>query len=54
MGNLLEDCKIYLSNTAVFISLFSNMDAGLKTLLVMATLGYTITRWYYLVKNKGK
>ena len=52
----LTDIKIYAANTGAFaMSCCDWLEPTLKMLLLTATLGYTLNRWYVLrKKNKDK
>lgn len=53
------DIKIYALNTMTLgVTTFSNLEMGLKVLLLLVSIGYTLTRWVKLkedsknIKNK--
>ena len=47
------DIKIYTANLGAFaFSCCDWLEPTLKILLLAATLGYTLNRWYVLRKNK--
>tara|TARA_B100000780_G_C20946043_1_gene377350 strand:+ start:159 stop:320 length:162 start_codon:yes stop_codon:yes gene_type:complete len=47
------DIKLYALNTAtVTVTTFTQLEMGLKILLLLLTIGYTLSKWYYL-KKKG-
>ena len=51
----LTDIKLYGANVAAFgISCCDWLEPTLKILLLAATLGYTLYRWYVLRKYKKK
>ena len=52
----LTDIKIYGVNTGAFMASCSDfIEPTLKILLLAATLGYTLNRWYVLrKKNKDE
>ena len=40
------DIKIYALNTMTLgVTTFSNLEMGLKVLLLLVSIGYTLTRW---------
>ena len=51
----IEDIKIYAANVGAFsVSCFDWLEPTLKVLLLGATLGYTIHRWWLLKKGKDE
>jgi len=49
----LTDIKLYSANVAAFgVSCSDWLEPTLKILLLAATLGYTLNRWYVLRKGK--
>ena len=49
----LEDVKLYTLNTASFTAACCDwLEPTLKVLLLAATLGYTLNRWYVLRKKQ--
>lgn len=49
------DLKLLAINgTAFFVSCFDYIEPMLKILLLAATLGYTIHKWYKLYKKKNE
>lgn len=48
----MEDLKIYMINTASLLISFSNIEMGLKIILLMASIGYTISKWIEIYKKK--
>ena len=48
----MEDLKIYMVNTVSLLVSFSNIEMGLKVILLVASIGYTIDKWYNIRKNK--
>jgi hypothetical protein len=48
------DLKVYLVNLATFGISMSTLETALKILLLMASIGYTAQRWYYLRKQGRK
>jgi len=50
----LGDLKLYSLNIgALFVSM-STVDDVLKMVLLLVTIGYTLSKWYFLKKNKKK
>ena len=50
-----EDIKIYAANVGAFsVSCFDWLEPTLKVLLLGATLGYTLHRWWLLKKGKDE
>ena len=50
-----EDVKIYAANVGAFsVSCFDWLEPTLKVLLLGATLGYTLHRWWLLKKGKNE
>jgi len=47
----LEDLKIYTLNTSVFAISFTEIEAALKIILLIATIVYTIHKTVVNVKN---
>jgi hypothetical protein len=47
-----EDLKIALINSVTFILSFSTLESWFKVILLGVTIGYTITKWVMLLKNK--
>jgi hypothetical protein len=53
MKSLMADIKLYAINaTAVITTTLTDLELWLKIILLLITIGYTITRWYGLYKNK--
>ena len=47
------DVKLYLINLATMLISITNIEAMLKILLLIVTIGYTAYKWYFVVdKNK--
>lgn len=53
MGTL-DTIKIYSINTLAFLSTLSNIDAILKTSLLLVSIAYTIVKIIAIVKNEIK
>lgn len=47
-----EDLKIAFINSLTFILSFSTLESWFKVILLAVTIGYTITKWAMLFKNK--
>lgn len=47
----MEDLKIYMVNTVSLLISFSNIEMGLKIILLVASIGYTIDKWYNIRKK---
>lgn len=47
----LQDIKIYSLNGFSFTMSFTEIETALKIILLLVTIGYTVTKWYGL-KNK--
>ena len=45
------DIKVLLMNVSTFALSFSNLEATLKIVLLIASIGYTAQRWYLMNKN---
>lgn len=51
----LNELRIYAINgSALSITTFTEIEYGLKILLLVVTIGYTITKWYDIEKNKNE
>jgi len=55
----IEDVKVYVANAFTFTVSMTSVDMVFKTLLFLATFGYTIHQWILMVKKnkyygKGK
>jgi len=45
--------KLYLINASTLgVTTFTNIEMGLKILLLVLTIGYTLDKWIKLKKNK--
>ncbi len=52
---LADSVKLYAVNTGAFAASCCDwMEPTLKILLLAATLGYTLHKWYLLKKNKNE
>ena len=51
----MSDVKLYVINGTSLVLSMTNIDNTLKIVLLLVTIGYTIHKWYELVKrNKTK
>lgn len=48
----LIDLKIYGLNGLAMALNFSQIEIGLKILLTIVVIGYTVQKWYLMNKNK--
>jgi hypothetical protein len=47
------DFKLYSINTfALGVTTFTKIEMGLKILLLVVTIGYTMSKWFKLKKGK--
>jgi len=52
MMSSLQDLKIYAINgTTLGVTTFTELEMGLKILLLIVTIGYTVTKWIDLKKK---
>lgn len=49
---MITDYKTVLINLGSFGISMTNIDIGLKIVLLTITIGYTMQKWYLLNKNK--
>ena len=47
----LTDVKVYTFNSLTMMVTFTNVEMALKILLLIASIGYTLQRWYMMNKN---
>ncbi len=47
----ISDLKVYILNASTMVISFSNLEATLKILLLLASIGYTAQRWYLMNKE---
>lgn len=47
----LQDLKIYALNGMSLMMSFSNIETTLKILLLIISIGYTVSKWYKLHKR---
>jgi len=45
------DLKVYMINTCTMLISMSNLEAMLKIVLLIASIGYTAQRWYLMNKE---
>lgn len=50
----MSDLKLYLLNAFSLTVSFTDIELGLKILLLLVTIGYTITKWADLRKDKDE
>jgi hypothetical protein len=50
---MISDYKTILINAGTFGISMTNIDIGLKIILLSITIGYTVQKWYLLNKNKN-
>jgi|TARA_R110002124_G_scaffold47138_2_gene140633 hypothetical protein len=49
----IQQAKLYIINaSALGVTTFTNIEMGLKVVLLLVTIGYTIDKWIKLKKNK--
>tara|TARA_R110002033_G_scaffold124274_2_gene166373 strand:- start:246 stop:392 length:147 start_codon:yes stop_codon:yes gene_type:complete len=47
--------KLYVINASTLgVTTFTNIEMGLKLILLLVTIGYTIDKWLKLKKDKKK
>ena len=50
----LGDIKIFTLNTFTLgLTTFANLEMGLKIILLITSIGYTLVRWFKLHKTNG-
>jgi len=47
------DIKVILFNASTFVISFSQLESTLKIMLLLASIGYTVQKWYYMNKKNG-
>ena len=47
----ISDLKVNILNASTMAISFSNLEATLKILLLLASIGYTAQRWYLMNKE---
>ena len=51
----IQQMKLYVINASTLgVTTFTNIEMGLKILLLVVTIEYTIDKWIKLKKNKKK
>jgi hypothetical protein len=51
----LQELKIYAINGgALSITTFTQLEAGLKILLLLVTIGYTVSKWAVVKKKEDE
>lgn len=48
------DVKMYALNISSLVISISNVDVGLKIILLLLSIGYTINKWILLRNEKNK
>jgi|TARA_R110002012_G_scaffold91595_1_gene222821 hypothetical protein len=49
----IQQIKLYIINASTLgVTTFTNIEMGLKVVLLLVTIGYTIDKWIKLKKNK--
>ena len=48
-----QDLKLYLVNSLSLIISLSNIEMTLKIVLLLASIGYTFTKWVEIYKKKN-
>jgi hypothetical protein len=51
MRMTINDAKVYAFNATSFMITFTQVEDTLKFALLVASLGYTIHKWYNMVKE---
>ena len=47
----LTDLKIYAINSIALAINFTNIELGLKIVLTIVAIGYTLTKWWLMIKD---
>tara|TARA_R110000823_G_scaffold31049_1_gene88738 strand:- start:446 stop:634 length:189 start_codon:yes stop_codon:yes gene_type:complete len=51
----IQQMKLYIINASTLgVTTFTNIEMGLKILLLVVTIGYTVDKWMKLKKDKKK
>lgn len=50
----MKTIKLYAINTGVLAISFSHAEVGLKIVLLLVTIGYTISKWIGMYSKKEK
>lgn len=49
----IQQAKLYIINASTLgVTTFTNIEMGLKVVLLLVTIGYTVDKWIKLKKNK--
>ena len=48
----IDDLKMYVIKFSTFAISMSQVDTALKITLLIVSIGYTLHRWYFEIKNK--
>jgi hypothetical protein len=48
-----SDLKLYALNTSALAISMTNIELGLKVILLLVSIGYTITKWIELKKDNN-
>jgi hypothetical protein len=46
------DLKMVVINISALAISMSQVDTGLKITLLVISIGYTLNKWYYVIKNR--
>ena len=46
------DIKVILFNASTLVISFSQLESALKIMLLLASIGYTMQKWYYMNKKE--
>ena len=50
-----QQIKLYIINASTLgVTTFTNIEMGLKLILLLVTIGYTVDKWIKLKKDKKK
>jgi hypothetical protein len=50
-----QQIKLYIINASTLgVTTFTNIEMGLKLILLLVTIGYTVDKWLKLKKDKKK
>jgi hypothetical protein len=49
----LTDVKVYTFNSLTMMVTFTDVEMALKILLLIASIGYTLQRWYMMNKKSN-
>ena len=50
-----QQIKLYVINASTLgVTTFTNIEMGLKLILLLVTIGYTLDKWLKLKKDKKK